>query len=373
MTAPLLLHKDPAPAGISYMGVACLQSRLPTALDFLKQHCLLFDAFAVYDLKGLLSLDWSLDRQQVLHGLSPELRDIVEELTPQLDYLWWNGLLIDGQTQMWQLTEQLDADAKSTFEGDRQEALRLREELAADIKREASRKVRPHPGIEDARSRLATTEDPKGNLRAFVLGSDALYRIRETARLSQVPEQHMWNSLNTRLCAGVVTAATQWSATSLEDIPRVGRGGQRTAKSADLYSIILKKIPAPSPMVPWEDIVAFKQEAEQKRHLADLRAWITAVSKEKITFQEAHERIEVLLSDYDMWMKASGMRYGSVTLNTIVQSLLDLATLSPKKAIGRLFDIRKEKAQLLEGELKAPGRSLAYVVKARTRYAPRPA
>jgi hypothetical protein len=179
-----------------------------------------------------------------------------------------------------------------------------------------------------------------------------------------------WNSLCTRLCAGVVSATSNWAAASLEQLPKPAlAGASRTATLSDIYSIVLNKLPTPSPIVPWEEIVAFKKEPEQQKHLTALRAWISEMSRQQVSYQEACEKIEMLIGSYRGWLKASGMRYRDAVVRAVILGAMDVATLSPKKAVSRYFDVRKEKARLLEGELNAPGRELAYIVKTEQRAA----
>jgi hypothetical protein len=160
-------------------------------------------------------------------------------------------------------------------------------------------------------------------------------------------------------------------AVSIGDLLAVGqeeKSVDRVVSRDDLYEIIISGIPIARDNVPWTDILSFRAEAASQQQQRALRLWISEVTNGKLSFGEAVDRIEYLKDEYRSHMKGAGIKTGTATLKTIVVGTAELIESAFKlklKALAELpFRVIESKAELMEAERNAPGRPLAYVVRA---------
>ena len=160
-------------------------------------------------------------------------------------------------------------------------------------------------------------------------------------------------------------------AVSIGDLLAVGqeeKSVDRVVSRDDLYEIIISGIPIARDNVPWTDILSFRAEAASQQQQRALRLWISEVTNGKLSFGEAVDRIEYLKDEYRSHMKGAGIKTGTATLKTIVVGTAELIEGAFKlklKALAELpFRVIESKAELMEAERNAPGRPLAYVVRA---------
>ena len=124
----------------------------------------------------------------------------------------------------------------------------------------------------------------------------------------------------------------------------------------------------PDDTVPWVDILTFRSEAVSQQQQRALRLWIADVANGKLRFGEASDKIGYLKDEYRAHMKGAGIKIGSATLKTYVVAAAELLESALKLKLKNLaelpFRLIELKANLMEAERKAPGRELAYVVRA---------
>ena len=92
------------------------------------------------------------------------------------------------------------------------------------------------------------------------------------------------------------------------------------------------------------------------------------IARAKLTPLEIEQKLEWLLKEYREHMKVHHMKTNASTLETIVvigaECLENLVKLQLGKLAKVPFTIRQRKVALLEGELKSPGREIAFISKA---------
>ncbi len=88
--------------------------------------------------------------------------------------------------------------------------------------------------------------------------------------------------------------------------------------------------------------------------------------------EDLEVELESLVEDYKEYMRVQKMKWHATSFETVVtmtaQMLEGLAKLKLKDVVDSLFTLRKSKVGLLEAELKAPGREIAYLVTAGERF-----
>jgi hypothetical protein len=91
-------------------------------------------------------------------------------------------------------------------------------------------------------------------------------------------------------------------------------------------------------------------------------------ARAKMTPLEVEQKLEWLLHEYQQHMRLHRMKTNASTLETIIVTGAEIAENLVKLQFGKLakvlFSIRQRKIALLEGELKTPGKEIAFISKA---------
>jgi hypothetical protein len=168
----------------------------------------------------------------------------------------------------------------------------------------------------------------------------------------------------------------QCDAVSLGDLrgERLRRGSvDRPVSRNDLYEIIVEGVPIAHEKVPWEDILRFRAEEGSQRQQRALRLWIADTAKGKLNFAEAVDKIEHIKDEYRTHIKGSDFKAVNGVLKTYIVAAADLLESALKFKLKSLaewpFKLAECKAELMDAECKAPGRELAYAVRAQSKFA----
>ena len=124
---------------------------------------------------------------------------------------------------------------------------------------------------------------------------------------------------------------------------RPGFGTTQTARKKSIETVLevaLKALPAPDESCSWEDILDFKAELHDKQW--GFRRFLRSLSLKEPTESEVRDEIEWMINEYTEAMKVHNL-----------------------KACPAL---KKRNVELLEAEMKAPGKECAYVFEARKRF-----
>jgi len=96
------------------------------------------------------------------------------------------------------------------------------------------------------------------------------------------------------------------------------------------------------------------------------------LSRARLLRSEIVEKLEWSLNEYEKHMKLHKMKTNLGTFKaviTVAAGLIeDLVKFKWGKAAELLFTLRDRKIGLMEAELRAPGKELAYIVSARERF-----
>jgi hypothetical protein len=144
--------------------------------------------------------------------------------------------------------------------------------------------------------------------------------------------------------------------------------------TSPVLEVILKSMPIPDDQTPWQDIIEFRNDPESQKRLRRLRVWTRKFAKATTatSLAEMKQEIDVLLDDYEEHMKLHRMKVNKGTTQTLVTVAGKVAEDFVKLKWGELaklpFILRERKISLLEAELKAPHRELAYISIARSRF-----
>jgi len=137
----------------------------------------------------------------------------------------------------------------------------------------------------------------------------------------------------------------------------------RTASLQDVTRIVVSSFPVPGDQTSFEDILAFKQEMPGKNW--NPHRFINALATQQRTEAEIRDDFEWSLNEYTNAMRLNRIK--------AAQSFVDLFVITPLEIIENLvkmnwskiakgaLQVRKRQVDLLEAEMKAPGRECAYV------------
>lgn len=151
---------------------------------------------------------------------------------------------------------------------------------------------------------------------------------------------------------------------NLQDIPR--------GKKEELISITINNIPIPDDIVPFDEIIDFKNEQDKNVKYLRLISWINNVSKSSLNINELKEEVEYLLASYKSHMENQRIKYKLTQLEVYMAYPMELIENLVKfrwSQIPKMFvSVKKAKAELLIGEAKSPGAEVAYIVATQNKY-----
>ena len=140
-----------------------------------------------------------------------------------------------------------------------------------------------------------------------------------------------------------------------------------------LIMLIVDALPEPDfDNTPWEQIIDFRNDSDMRYDLLELRNWCNEVAKGEISGFEITEKLEYLTHTYEQHMKVHKATITTGSWETFLmisaEMLEGLTRLKPTQTVKALFTIKHRRVQLRKAELNAPGREVAYIMKAHERF-----
>jgi hypothetical protein len=136
----------------------------------------------------------------------------------------------------------------------------------------------------------------------------------------------------------------------------------------DVIQIVLNAMPLPDETTPWEQVIEYTSDPDSRSKFLALRNWMSEVARSELTPAEVEEKLEYLLDQFRQHMSLHRMKTNVGTLETVVTTTMevlgDLASFKWGKAAEALFSLKHRQVDLLEGEMTAPGREVAYIARA---------
>jgi hypothetical protein len=298
----------------------------------LKQQALLFDQIGIYKLSNFYeNLNESL---HLFKKLAPNFpTDKAETIITEMEWLQQNGIVFE---------------------------LKLEEELS-----------NPHLKLFNASSSYKF-DDAKNLLRKVIeIQTNDLKNVRNEKLKIELIKEQQFTLL--RLLSIIMETTKGVSAVTTFPYTEYTRELPNSSKS-NIAQVVINNLPLPSNETPWEQIIDYRNDAETQKLLLSLRRWIGKISTENSSPLEIEEEIESLIHEFQEHMKFHNMKANTEALEVIVNSTADvlgnLLTLKFSKIIEPLFAIKKRQLSLLEAELSAPGKAMAYIIKSREAFQP---
>jgi hypothetical protein len=144
--------------------------------------------------------------------------------------------------------------------------------------------------------------------------------------------------------------------------------GINTAQG-DVLRVVLKDIPEPSALTSLDEILEFRQEPESKEKIFAFRRWVQSMITKRVPEKEIGEELEWLTHQYEEYMRLHRLKIRrgviEIVITTTAKIAEDLVKIRWGDLSRSLFSLSHRKLELMEAELNAPGRELAYLIHAR--------
>lgn len=137
-------------------------------------------------------------------------------------------------------------------------------------------------------------------------------------------------------------------------------------------TITLHAFPVPGDTTPLYEVTAFRRETEMQAHFMALKVWMNRTAAGELTPQQIEDELQHLMNEFESQIARARLSVGRTVVTTLAISSAafaeELVRFRFSKALERLGAFRARKLALLGAEAAAPGRELAYIVKARQRF-----
>jgi len=143
---------------------------------------------------------------------------------------------------------------------------------------------------------------------------------------------------------------------------------EKLLRKEQVLSCILRQLPSPSDITPWQDIMEFKRDPLAREAYLRLRHWVNRVVSQTNPVHEVEEELEYLLSEYANHLKLHSIKSRKSILEVIIVGVANVVEDTIKLKFGALakglFDLKQQRIALSEAEQKAPGREVAFIHRA---------
>jgi hypothetical protein len=170
-----------------------------------------------------------------------------------------------------------------------------------------------------------------------------------------------------------IVPATEFEMPAFSDDHPSSKAVLLSARPIEILDLAVDAFPKPNDSTPLQDILDFRDSMGEKRWA--FRRFISALSTKEQSASAIQDEIEWMVNEY-----AKAMHVHHIKAS---QSFVDVFVIPPLEIIENLvkfnwskiakgaLQVQKRKVELLEAEMKAPGRECAYVFDARKRFGPK--
>jgi hypothetical protein len=183
----------------------------------------------------------------------------------------------------------------------------------------------------------------------------------------------MLSDLHARLLATAITNRSLFDVVPICKVPVPdfrGTGGNAGSQTSTVLAVALAALPLPNDQCSWQDILDFKYDMHDQQW--GFRRWMRALATKHQTEGEIRDDLEWSLNEYTKAMRVHKIKASQSFLDVFVISPLEimenLVKFNWSKIAKGALQVWKRDVELMEAELKAPGRECAYVFDARKRF-----
>lgn len=213
----------------------------------------------------------------------------------------------------------------------------------------------------------ATADSPNGKVPAA--GKQSLHSLVNQLRVAVFELGDLYTRFHAELMRFAATDNIYIPIIYGSDIPSVS---PLITTRAEALRVILYQLPLPSNDTPWEAIRDWRNDAEAREKYLVLRAWISRLARERLNSSDIEEEIAAKLATYQSYMavqhkKMQRSRFEAIIL-PLAQAAEDALRLRLSSAAEKLVGLFRQELTVLESELTAPGREIAYIATSHDRF-----
>jgi hypothetical protein len=139
-----------------------------------------------------------------------------------------------------------------------------------------------------------------------------------------------------------------------------------------VINAVFKSLPMPDVNTPLTEVLDFRKDSEAKGHILALNNWIIEASTKNLTALELEQKIEHLIFEYNRFINLNKLKFQATKFELVITSLAEVAEnlvrLKFSKLAKSMFSLFKNDVALFESEMSAPGREVAYISSARSKF-----
>lgn len=291
-----------------------------------------------------------------------------------LGFNWKHKLLLFDRIAIPNLTHKLQRTCKDESDA----------EVLNDLNWLASRKLAFDPYVPEHVLRFPSQESMDALLslheRYLTVSQEALGSIVKmpdgTNQLRDpydfVVAMDNYNFLGPRILAPAVAMSFGVNALPFSRVDRLAIPATLSAGSGEVVQLAISHLPVPGDGHSFDDVLAFRDEVRAQGLLLSLRVWINEAGSGKLTPIELSDKLEDLLSRFERTLALEKMRVQTGVIETVVTTTAEIAEALVKfkwsNIAKKLFEVRHKQVDLMKTEMGAPGREVAYIVKAHDRF-----
>ncbi len=160
----------------------------------------------------------------------------------------------------------------------------------------------------------------------------------------------------------------------IDAVPLYASSGARPATPVlpGLDSVVratLKMLPEPEATTPWDVIFEFRDDRKTHELRVRFMRLLRKIAKADVTQREAEEALLESTFEYETHLRSFHLRSSTTGLEALFsipfEIAEDLVKIKWSSAVRRLFALKHTRGELLQNELNAPGREIAYLLHAR--------
>jgi len=142
--------------------------------------------------------------------------------------------------------------------------------------------------------------------------------------------------------------------------------------ASNVLEVILEKLPVPNEDVEWRQIIEYRADPDSSQKFTALRVWMQDIARKDYSKNEIEDRIEHLINEYENHLKLHKLKFESCKASIMVTTPLEILENLVKfkwSQIGKaLFSFKEKQFDLMEAEMNAPGKEVAYILKANEKF-----
>jgi hypothetical protein len=165
------------------------------------------------------------------------------------------------------------------------------------------------------------------------------------------------------------SAALRLRASGVDAVPlHADPTFERKDHLTDVLSILVPSMPIPEQDTPWEKIIDFRSDQQSRDKFVRFRRWATELSTQPEEIGKLDEKLKWMIYDYAKHMEFYKMKTRQSLFEVLVSTSADLVLSLPKVLMGLAkpgFALKKREYELMEADLHAPGKEIAYLYDAR--------